>query len=68
MPRYYVNNTAQANGDHEVHKEGCRWIPFIKSKKDLGIHTTCYSAVREAKKTHPQSNGCIHCSKDCHTS
>lgn len=68
MAKYYVNNTAQANGDHEVHKDGCYWLTLVSSKKDLGYHYGCESAVREAKKTYKQSNGCIHCSKECHTS
>lgn len=28
MALYYANKQAQANGDHEVHKEGCQWMPF----------------------------------------
>jgi len=68
MAKYYVNNTAQSNGDHEVHKDGCYWLSLISSKKDLGEHTTCYSAVRKAKETYLKSNGCKTCSEDCHTS
>lgn len=68
MAKYYVNNTAQANGDHEVHKEGCYWLSLVTSKKDLGNHLTCHSAVREAKKTYSKSNGCKTCSNECHTS
>lgn len=68
MAKYYVNNSAQANGDHEVHKDGCYWLTLVTSKKDLGYHSDCESAVREAKNTYTKSNGCIHCSKECHTS
>ena len=67
MPKYYVNRTPQVNGDHEVHKEGCYWLTLVVSKKDLGYHSNCDSAVGEAKKTYTQSNGCVHCSKECHT-
>lgn len=67
MPKYYVNRTAQSNRDHEVHKEGCYWLSLVYSKKDLGYHSDCASAVREAKKIYKQSNGCVHCSKECHT-
>jgi len=28
---YYVNTNAQANGDHEVHKEGCTKMPLISN-------------------------------------
>lgn len=65
MAIYYVNNNAQPNGDHEVHKSGCSWMPT--DKKNLGEHSNCQSAVREAKKTYPQSNGCFYCSNECHT-
>ena len=67
MARYYVNKNAQANGDHEVHKTGCNWMPNIDNRKYLGDFLTCNPAVREAKKTYPQSNGCYYCSNSCHT-
>lgn len=65
MQRYVVNNNTQANGDHEVHKSDCRYFP--SNYKDLGWHSTCITAVAEAKKTYWKSNGCIHCSPGCHT-
>lgn len=67
MPKYCVNNIAQANGDHEVHKEGCSWWPQ-KDITDLGIHTNCQTAVIQARLYHHQVNGCKHCSEACHTS
>lgn len=67
MARYYVNNTPQVNGDHEVHQDGCYWLSQANSVKDLGFHYNCQSAVREAKKTYHQSNGCRTCSNECHT-
>ena len=68
MAKYYVNNTAQPNEDHEVHKEGCYWLSLVISKKELGNHLTCHSAVQEAKRTYTQSNGCRTCSNECHIS
>jgi hypothetical protein len=65
MARYYVNNNAQSNGDHEVHREGCTYMPA--SKIDLGLHDACKTAVAEAKRYYPQSNGCYYCSRECHT-
>lgn len=64
MVYYYVNDNAQNNGDHEVHKSGSVWLNKIKSKTSLGSH----SAVREAKKHYKLSNGCYTCSNECHTS
>lgn len=66
MAIYYVNNSAQANGDHEVHETSCRYLP--SDKKYLGDYTSCSPAVTEAKKTYSQSNGCATCSTACHTS
>lgn len=68
MAFYYVNKNAQDNGDHEVHKSDCLFIPLPTNRLSLGSHASCKSAVREAKKYYPQSNGCYFCSKECHTS
>jgi len=66
MPRYYVNNNAQSNGDHEVHKEGCFYLQFVQSKNDLGYHNICHTAVAEAKKAYATADGCKTCSEECH--
>ena len=68
MNKYYVNKHKQPNGDHEVHKSGCKYMPSAENQKYLGEFYFCLSAVNEAKKTYPQSNGCYFCSNDCHTS
>ncbi|KAB6715245.1 hypothetical protein C8029_16425 [Roseobacter sp. TSBP12] len=67
MPNFKVNNHAQANGDHEVHQEGCRWLALTSSTTDLGHHTTCSGAVAKAKTIYRQSNGCATCAPACHT-
>jgi hypothetical protein len=66
MEEYFVNTNAQPNGDHEVHKRGCRWMPI--SPIALGYHSGCFSAVQAAKRYYTQSNGCAFCSPLCHTS
>lgn len=68
MSKYYVNKNPQVNGDHEVHEEGCFWMPKVENRIDLGFHYNCRSAVVKAKKHYKQSNGCKHCSIECHTS
>ncbi|WP_340066389.1 hypothetical protein [Ascidiimonas aurantiaca] len=68
MPKYYVNQTAQPNGDHEVHKEGCFWLSLVMSKTYLGEHLNCKQALLKAKKTYTHANGCKKCSNECHTS
>ena len=62
---YVVNRIAQANGDHEVHLQGCTYFPT--SHITLGFHAGCRSAVAQARQTFLQSNGCYWCSNECHT-
>lgn len=66
--KYYVNQNAQPNGDHEVHREGCRFMPNPENRKYLGEFFTCLGAVVEAKKTYPKADGCAVCSPECHRS
>lgn len=68
MKKYYVNKSAQANGDHEVHVDGCIYMPTADNRLYLGEFSSCWEAVREAKKKYAQSNGCRTCSYACHTS
>ncbi len=67
MAKYYVNKNAQANGDHEVHKPGCSFMPDPENRIYLGGFTSCKDAVREAKKYYNRVNGCYFCSRECHT-
>lgn len=68
MPNYFVNMNEQANGDHEVHTDGCSFPPDFANRLQLGWHSTCKEAVAEAKKTYRQSNGCYWCCRECHSS
>ena len=68
MAEYYVNDTEQKNGDHEVHERGCYWLSIAHSTTYLGDFSSCEPAVAKAKRDHyRQSNGCKHCSLPCHT-
>jgi len=67
MVHYYVNNIAQSNGDHEVHKAGCFYLQFVVNKTDLGGHDNCRTAVAKAKAIHITADGCKTCSPDCHS-
>ena len=67
MSRYYVNNQRQANGDHEVHVQGCYWLQLASSTTDLGDHHSCHTAVAAARRIYPTANGCAFCSSACHT-
>jgi len=68
MELYYVNINPQKNGDYEVHKSECQYLPNFINRKYLGLFDNCELAIVQAKKTYAQSNGCKHCSQDCHTS
>lgn len=68
MDRYYVNQTAQTNGDHEVHKQGCFWLSLARATHDLGYHSSCTSAVLAARGLYSRTNGCATCAPACHTS
>lgn len=68
MNHYYVNKNSQANGDHEVHKAGCNYMPSSENRLFLGEFYSCTAAVSEAKKYYTKSNGCYYCSNACHTS
>lgn len=65
---YYVNKNQQDNGDHEVHRTGCSFLPNPENRIYLGDFNGCRGAVTEAKKHYKQSNGCFYCSEACHTS
>lgn len=65
MKKYYVNKVAQANGDHEVHVEGCKYMP--SDRIYLGEFINCQDAIKEAKRHFKQTNGCYYCSEPCHT-
>jgi hypothetical protein len=65
MARYYVNKNAQPSGDHEVHKEGCSFMPAAENRLYLGDFSSCHPAVREAEKYYTSADGCYFCCKDC---
>lgn len=67
MAHHYVNRNAQSNGDHEVHKQGCSWMPSEVNRVYLGNFDSCAPAVRQAKSHYSQVNGCYYCCPACHT-
>ena len=66
MKRYWVNKNVDTNpnNDHEVHAEGCHYIP--NQKIDLGYHASCHGAIRVAKLHYQNVDGCSNCCADCH--
>lgn len=70
MPYFYVNRNTQSNGDNEVHETDsyCPKHADYSNRVDLGYHSTCHSAVAEAKSRGYNANGCYYCTNTCHTS
>ena len=67
MEHYYVNKIAQITGEHEVHKQGCTYLPSIDNRIYLSQFSSCAEAVREARKHYTKVDGCYYCCKPCHT-
>ena len=59
MTHYFVDNSAQPDGVHEVHAVGCRRMAI--DKQYLGDFLTCESAVVEARKQFWQTGSCARC-------
>lgn len=57
---YYVNDRAQANGDHEVHREGCQYLPMPANRTYLGSFDNCDDAVSAAKKHYRPGERLLH--------
>lgn len=67
MKHYYINKRANSTGEHEVHVEGCKYLPEESNRIDLGVHEDCSSALLEARKYYPLVDGCYFCCYVCHT-
>ncbi len=68
MTVYYVNKKPQDNGDHEVHKTNCPFLPNPKNRQFLGDFDNSHGAVQKATKSYEHSYGCYHCSNESHPS
>ena len=62
---YYVNQEEDNDGDHEVHKQGCSWMP--ENRIALGECNNAHEAVRKAKVYYSTADGCYHCCPEAHT-
>ena len=66
--KYFINNSAQSNGDHEVHKVGCRYLAMAKDVTCLGEFETDQEAVRYARRIYKNADGCYFCCHNAHRS
>ncbi len=45
--RFYVNKNAQPNGDHEVHRSSCAWLPDAENRKGPPVWAGLFSQRSE---------------------
>ena len=64
MTKYYLNVNTPPDGNHEVHKDGCTWMPGKVKAKYLGEFISCRAAVAKAKEYDPDANWCAFCFPD----
>lgn len=68
MPKYYVNTNRQSGSgyNHEVHKEGCLWMPSEWNRQYLGWFSSDEEALKAAKRYYADADGCVHCCPSIH--
>ncbi len=67
MAQYFVNDKAQPTGEHEVHKEGCSYMPGDRNRQPVGSHDNCQAALIAAQAFYSAVDGCFYCCRACHT-
>ncbi len=65
MSHYFINNHAEDDGAHEVHRVGCKKMPMDKAY--LGNFEHVEAALIEARKEFWQSRGCDRCAREYRT-
>lgn len=71
MKSYYLNKdtSKNPNNDHEVHAEGCIWMPEASKREYLGYFNDGKGAVQKAKDMGYQKvDGCATCCPEAHKS
>ena len=69
MDHYYLNKNAQpTHNEHELHKEGCSYLPDVTSREYIGYFQTESEALKETKRKHTNwiIDGCYHCCPSIH--
>ncbi len=66
--RFYVNKNAQPNGDHEVHRATCSWLPSESNRIYLGDFATAQEALKAARRYYERADGCAYCCPEIHHS
>lgn len=68
MEKYYVSKFSESNGDNEIHKADCLFLPSEDYRFFLGSFDKCSDAIIKAKDIFDKPNGCYFCTLDCHNS
>lgn len=65
---YYFNDNTDKNGNHEVHSEGCSFLPSVSNRTYIGYYSSCSDAIAAAKAKYPYKSfdGCYYCCNPCH--
>lgn len=69
MALYCFNDNTDHQGNHEVHKYSCDWLPSVENRTYLGEFTYDFQAMSYARKTYPNKkfDGCFFCMRTEHT-
>jgi len=67
LTMHIVDRNPQVSGDHIVHRTdfGCSLLPAIESCVEVGLHSECRSAMKEALHHFSQVDGCPECLPQC---
>lgn len=65
MAEFYVDTTAQSNGEHIVHNASCALLPPKESRRYLGSIASCSSALKKAAEMFKPVNACPQCVSAC---
>lgn len=61
MYKYYIDLDKDQEGNHKVHREGCKVIPCFTRRKLLGVFPVDILALIEAKKIYSTALICPCC-------
>lgn len=62
--RYYLGIKPRTNSFHQVHKEGCPFLPEKEKRIYLGVYAKGQDALGEARSYLNKSEGCRFCMRE----
>ncbi len=64
MCKYYIKTQPLENGDYEIHREDCLFIPLFFMRKEVGDYSNPKEALEKAQEMYKKVNGCQFCTCD----